>query len=482
MLTSSHATRLDTLPPAARAQLGIRGRPRTVTDDAHFWLHWLFGMGSALLVLVMLSIHKSGSFNADYRLLAVLAVLVSAPVYMLCAAYHPQHGALQALARLTLAWVCLLGALLALAFITKTTHTYSREVAALWAALGLCVQAVSYIGLQRVLKIRSAQQAERCRAAVIGTGPLAVELAQRLCAEGSATFTGLIDNSDHLPRRPGKFTVLGRVDEIPRLIVEHGLNRIYIALPANHSAEVKQLYLQLLDTHVDVVWMPDLLGLLLLNHAVTEIGGMPAIKLNESPLTTYPNAARLKAVMDRSLALLGLFALSPLLVLVAVLVKLSSPGPVLFRQQRHGWNGQVIEVWKFRSMRMHDDAQVRQATRNDSRITPLGRFIRRTSIDELPQLFNVLQGSMSLVGPRPHAVAHNDFYANKIQAYMARHRIKPGITGLAQISGYRGETDTLDKMQKRVELDLAYINNWSLWLDIKILIKTPFTLFGKHIY
>jgi putative colanic acid biosynthesis UDP-glucose lipid carrier transferase len=171
-----------------------------------------------------------------------------------------------------------------------------------------------------------------------------------------------------------------------------------------------------------------------------------------------------------------------LLLLFALLIKLTSPGPVIFKQDRHGWNGEVIKVWKFRSMRVHDDREVRQASRNDSRITPVGRFIRRTSIDELPQLFNVLQGHMALVGPRPHAVAHNDYYSGKIRAYMARHRIKPGITGLAQVNGCRGETETLEKMQQRVDIDLRYINNWSLWLDIKILFKTPFTLLSKDIY
>jgi len=174
--------------------------------------------------------------------------------------------------------------------------------------------------------------------------------------------------------------------------------------------------------------------------------------------------------------------LSPLLLLFALLIKLTSPGPVIFKQDRHGWNGEVIKVWKFRSMRVHDDHEVRQASRNDSRITPVGRFIRRTSIDELPQLFNVLQGHMALVGPRPHAIAHNDYYSGKIRAYMARHRIKPGITGLAQVNGCRGETETLEKMQQRVDIDLRYINTWSLWLDIKILLKTPFTLLSKDIY
>ena len=186
--------------------------------------------------------------------------------------------------------------------------------------------------------------------------------------------------------------------------------------------------------------------------------------------------------MERSLSLAAIICLSPLLAAIALAAKLSSPGPILFKQHRHGWNGKVIKVWKFRSMQVHDDKHVKQASRNDSRVTAVGRFIRRTSLDELPQLFNVLHGDMALVGPRPHAVAHNDYYTGKIHAYMARHRIKPGITGLAQISGCRGETDTIEKMQKRVEIDLDYINNWSLWLDIKIMIKTPLTLISKDIY
>ncbi|MBO6226706.1 MAG: exopolysaccharide biosynthesis polyprenyl glycosylphosphotransferase, partial [Shewanella sp.] len=229
-------------------------------------------------------------------------------------------------------------------------------------------------------------------------------------------------------------------------------------------------------------WIPNLDSMLLLNHSVSEVGGRPAIHLNESPLTSHPTAALSKALMERSLSLAAIICLSPILISVALAVKLSSPGPILFKQQRHGWNGKVIQVLKFRSMKVHDDKDVQQASRNDSRVTAVGRFIRRTSLDELPQLFNVLHGDMALVGPRPHAVAHNDYYTGKIHAYMARHRIKPGITGLAQISGCRGETDTIEKMQKRVEIDLDYINNWSLWLDIKIIIKTPFTLISKDIY
>ncbi|ENO82293.1 sugar transferase [Thauera sp. 27] len=478
--SNPNASLVDTVPSLVNATPPARHVDTPPTTDGLFWLHWLVAVACALTTLAILTFDKTGGFDATYGTLLALTALLSIPAYALCSVYHPQHGALEGTAHLTLGWCVLLACLLGIAFATKTTHAYSREVLAQWAVLGLAAQTASYLVLQRWAKGRVAHRQRTIRAAIIGNGPLALELAQRLRTSAGETLAGIIAPAaaEHPP--PATLATLGSIGDLADILATQRIQRLYVALP--HDADIKQLYLQLLDANVDVVWVPDLHGLLLLNHGVTEIGGLAAIKLNESPLTAYPNAARLKAVMDRSLALLGLIALSPLLLLVAVLVKLSSPGPVLFRQQRHGWNGQVIEVWKFRSMRMHDDAQVRQATRNDSRITPIGRFIRRTSIDELPQLFNVLQGSMSLVGPRPHAVAHNDFYANKIQAYMARHRIKPGITGLAQISGYRGETDTLDKMQKRVELDLAYINNWSLWLDIKILIKTPFTLFGKHIY
>lgn len=446
---------------------------------SHFWLHWLVEVGAALLVLVLLTVIRTQDFALPYGLLALLLALLSVPLYALFDPYHPRSGAIGGLARLTLAWCSVLAVLLAVGFATKTTGLYSREVIGLWAGLGLGVQGGLYVLLQRWVRRRRAQRRLQTRSAIIGNGPLARELAQRLKRGGGETLAGFIDPG----ASPGAAVpLLGHLDALDTVLAEHRISRLYLALPLEHSARVKSLYLQLLDAQVDVVWVPDLAGVLLLNHSVTDIDGLPAIKLNESPLTSHPDAARIKTVMDFGLALLGVVALSPLLALVAVLIKLSSPGPVLFRQQRHGWNGQLIEVWKFRSMRQHTDPQVSQATRNDPRVTALGRWLRRSSIDELPQLFNVLQGQLSLVGPRPHAVAHNHYYATKIAAYMARHRIKPGITGLAQVSGSRGETDTLEKMERRIELDLAYINNWSLWLDIKILIKTPFTLLGKDIY
>ena len=190
-------------------------------------------------------------------------------------------------------------------------------------------------------------------------------------------------------------------------------------------------------------------------------------------------------IEDKVLGALILLLISPCS-FIALAVKFSSPGPVLFRQKRHGWNGEEISILKFRSMFVHDEdarVSVTQATKGDPRITPLGKFLRSTSLDELPQFFNVLMGSMSIVGPRPHAVAHNFEYREHIPRYMLRHKVKPGITGWAQVNGFRGETDTMEKMELRVQADLYYIENWSLWLDIKIIILTVFKGFvGKNAY
>jgi putative colanic acid biosynthesis UDP-glucose lipid carrier transferase len=193
----------------------------------------------------------------------------------------------------------------------------------------------------------------------------------------------------------------------------------------------------------------------------------------------------IKAFEDRVLAFFILILISPLLAVIAIGVKLTSPGPVLFKQLRHGWDGKPIKVYKFRTMVLHaeENGRVTQARKNDDRITPFGAFLRRTSLDELPQFFNVLQGRMSIVGPRPHAIAHNDEYKDQIDEYMLRHKVKPGITGWAQVNGWRGETDTLEKMQKRIEYDLYYIDHWSLWFDIKIIVLTLFKGFvGNNAY
>lgn len=477
---------LNSLASTASASGEWLGRLRSGTRESEtgltFWAQWMVAQAVSLGVLVSLVLGKNGEVSEYYRVLMLMTLLASVPAYSLLQVYDKRKGYVSGLARLLAAWLLLLAALTVAGFVTKTSALFSREVMLQWAVLSYFAQVAAYLPLHLVARQLYAHQRAERTALVIGVGLLARRLADNLMLMRGEPVVGLVRAGEEEAEVGGGHRVIGDVGQLRRLIDVHGIRRLYIALPLTADLQIRELYIDLLDSHVDVVWVPDLQSMMLLNQSVSDIGGMPAIHLNESPLTAYPTAAFLKAVMDRLLALVAIVVLSPVLAATALAVRLSSSGPIFFLQERHGWNGKVFHMWKFRSMRLHADQTVKQATKGDPRVTAVGRFIRRTSIDELPQLFNVLKGDMSLVGPRPHAVAHNDYYTGKINAYMSRHRVKPGITGLAQISGCRGETETLDKMAKRVELDLVYINNWSLLLDLKILVKTPFTLLSKEIY
>ena len=259
----------------------------------------------------------------------------------------------------------------------------------------------------------------------------------------------------------------------------HGYNKRMVAVAGDiamqmcDGARVKKLVHQLADTTCSVLLIPDVFTFNILHSRLEEMNGVPVVPLYDTPLSGVNRL--LKRAEDIVLATLILLLISPVLCCIALAVKLSSPGPVIFRQTRYGMDGKPIKVWKFRSMKvMENDKVVTQATQNDPRVTKVGNFLRRTSLDELPQFINVLTGGMSIVGPRPHAVAHNEQYRQLIEGYMLRHKVKPGITGWAQINGWRGETDTLEKMEKRVEFDLEYIREWSVWFDIKIVFLTVF--------
>ncbi|MBN2992015.1 undecaprenyl-phosphate glucose phosphotransferase [Pseudomonas cedrina subsp. fulgida] len=446
-----------------------------------FWGQWMLASGLVVTLLFLLVFLKTGELEYTYRILAALTILASLPAYSLCDVYSKKDDYSVGLGRLFMGWLLTVGILFMVGVACNANSLFPLEILLLWAAVSYPLLALCYIPLHSLSRYYHRQLHQRHKSLIVGTGKLAVDLANTLSRQKRSPLVGLVGSRDDAT--PQAHTqILGDLPQLPQLIRQHAIRRLYITHSLQDATHIEALYLNLLEISVDVIWVPDLNNMLLLNHCVAEVDGLPAIFLNESPLTSRPTAALSKSLLDKSLALLAIVLLSPLLLLFALLIKLTSPGPVIFKQERHGWNGEVIKVWKFRSMRMHDDHEVRQASRNDTRITPIGRFIRRTSIDELPQLFNVLQGHMALVGPRPHAVAHNDYYSGKIHAYMARHRIKPGITGLAQINGCRGETETLEKMQRRVDIDLHYINTWSLWLDIKILVKTPFTLLSKDIY
>ncbi|MFH2502130.1 undecaprenyl-phosphate glucose phosphotransferase [Klebsiella indica] len=266
---------------------------------------------------------------------------------------------------------------------------------------------------------------------------------------------------------------LGPFDKLIQDAKKQKIDRIYISMAMKDELKIKYLINKLTDTTCSVIIIPDIFTFNILQSRTEEINGIPVVPLFDTPLSGINMVV--KRLEDIVLSSIIILLISPVLAFISIIIKTTSPGPILFKQNRYGIDGKPIKVWKFRSMKVMEDGQdVIQATKGDSRITPVGRILRSTSLDELPQFFNVFCGEMSIVGPRPHAVAHNELYRSQIQGYMLRHKVKPGITGWAQINGWRGETDTLEKMEKRIEYDLEYIRNWSLWFDLKIVFLTIF--------
>jgi len=453
------------------------------------FLRYLTDAFSLTLVFIVLVYMKLSSFPDNYRIVLVLSLLIHALVYGLLNVYSAtsQQSFFKSVFQISTSWVASVLALLFMAFVTKTTSTYSREVFLQWIVLVPFLQIVCWVLLRLFSKGLARAVSGHNRSLIIGAGPHAKNIGGVLTDRmDTETFVGYVHDYEEFSEQESEkdIRILGEVERFRDIIKGNKIRKIYIALESASAERVEAIQLDLLDLNVDVIWVPDMRSYNLVNHSIYTLAGNPAVAINQSPLTSPGPGPLYKSIMDKSFASAGLLLVSPLLLVVAVLIKLTSKGPVLFKQPRHGFDGELIKVWKFRSMYVHDEeeGQITQASKTDSRITPLGAFLRKTSIDELPQLFNVLHGRMSLVGPRPHAVEHNDLYSKKIDSYLVRHRMKPGITGLAQVSGFRGETDTLEKMEKRVEYDLAYINNWSIGLDIKILLKTPFALIRNEAY
>jgi putative colanic acid biosysnthesis UDP-glucose lipid carrier transferase len=266
-------------------------------------------------------------------------------------------------------------------------------------------------------------------------------------------------------------TLLGALKLLPQFIEEHGVKDVFITLPLTSQPRIQSLLESLQNTTASIHFVPDIFGVSVIQGRLEDMGGVPVVGLMVAPFTGINGF--IKRGSDIVLSLLILLLISPILVVLAIGVKASSPGPVIFRQRRYGLNGQEIIVYKFRSMTVTEDGPaIAQARKNDSRVTRVGAFLRRTSLDELPQFINVLQGRMSVVGPRPHAIAHNEMYRRLVKSYMVRHKVRPGITGWAQVNGFRGETESVEKMEARVRCDLDYLRNWSLRLDIYIILRT----------
>ena len=436
-----------------------------------------------------LTIRHVGFITLEYELLLLLLLGALGVVYDQFGIYRRFRGFTSKALALLQCWTLSFLILTLLGFLTKQGENYSRLLVAQLYVFGLGSHVVIHLGFYFWQRAWVNAQRDADPAIIIGQGDLANYLALKINENpwldqtliGKVTLNGQ-DEDGSIDFGGGAMPRLGSVAELARILEERAVRVAYIVTPLETFSVLETVYQTLLDNHIAIHWVPDIFSLRLVNHSVAEIAGLPVLTLSETPLTG--TSSLVKALEDRLLAALILVLVSPVLLAIAVAVKLDSPGPVIFRQARTGWSGRPFRIWKFRSMVVHEpeDGVVRQATRGDPRVTRVGGFLRRTSLDELPQIFNVLRGEMSLVGPRPHALQHDEEYSERILDYFARHRIKPGITGLAQVRGYRGETREVNEMVKRVESDIEYINNWSLWLDLVILARTAFALAGRKAY
>jgi len=391
----------------------------------------------------------------DYQIQVVMTFLLMATLYNWADVYRHEAARADYISSLLQGWGMVVIAMALFTFVIQTTEGFLREVILVWSISAFLGQLMVYFFV-RTFMFKTIK--ESVPSLIVGSGELGQHIANHLRDNSRIPdqVVGVIEHSADDPAAESPdFPVLGNLENLDEVIREHRIRRVYLTSSMTGSQQIQSLSIDLVNQNIDVIWAPDIFNMNLLNYSIKELAGVPLTGLSEKPL-----------VGGRALA-----------------VKLTSRGPVFFMQKRRGSDGEIFEVYKFRSMVVHDETEghLTQARRDDNRITPVGRFIRRTSIDELPQLLNVLQGDMSLVGPRPHAVADNEVYSEKIKSYMSRHRIKPGLTGLAQVNGFRGETETLDKMKGRVNFDLTYNNIWNLALDVEIMIRTIFVLFSKNV-
>ena len=362
---------------------------------------------------------------------------------------------------------------------------YPRELLWMWTLLTPAVLLVTHF-LTRYFLRKLLSEGRRQRTAVIGgVNDVGLRLANQFHDNPylGCRVVGFFDDRK-LERLPDTANIptIGRLPDLADFVKTNHIDHIYLALPMASQPRILSLLDQLKDTTASIFFVPDIFVTDLIQGQLHSVDNTPIVAVCETPFTGF--RGMVKRISDVVLSLIFLVLLAPVLAAVALGVKMSSPGPIIFKQRRYGLDGAEILVYKFRSMTTTDNgAVVKQATKDDKRITPFGAFIRKTSLDELPQFLNVLQGRMSIVGPRPHAVAHNETYRKLVKGYMVRHKVKPGITGWAQVSGYRGETETVDKMEKRIEYDLEYLRNWSLGFDLWIIFKTVAVIFkDKNAY
>ncbi|NMM26239.1 MAG: undecaprenyl-phosphate glucose phosphotransferase [Glaciimonas sp.] len=387
---------------------------------------------------------------------------------------------------LTLALVLLIGVFFS--FLIHHVGALSRLWLTYWYLLSVIFLVMYRALVYATLRYLRKNGLNNKRVVIVGYGPIGQEMHKRALQQDfygyeiKGVHTCASDTDiDNLLKAPAIINI-HKLENIHDFVTAHDIHEIWITLPMSASDQLHELQYLLRNALVDIRWIPDIFSLQMLSRKMIDFLGMPAVDLNRP--TSSGLGGMGKGLFDKLFAFIVLILLLPLFVVIAIGIKYSSAGPVFFRQPRLGLNGKKFNIYKFRSMQVHQEhGKLTQATKNDSRITHIGQFLRRTSLDELPQFINVLLGDMSVVGPRPHALQHNEIYKDALGLYMLRHRVKPGITGWAQVNGHRGETDTIDKMEKRVQSDIYYIHNWSFWLDVRIIAWTAFKGWtGNHAY
>jgi len=433
----------------------------------------------AILALTLWGIgyYYEGELLPQYMILAVIVFSLTFPG-------RPSLGQpyWKILANITMNWLWVAGLLLLLGFASGYIRQFDQHAIITWLWAAPLAQALGHVTLRVTAPWLLLLQGNPQPAIIVGMNDQGVALADRInnTPYSRLRLVGFFDDRDQ-ERLAGadRFEPLGKLGELPEFVKQNRIQLIYLSLPMASQPRILQILDALKDTTASIYFVPDMFITDLIQGRSSTVCGMPVISVCETPFTGANGV--IKRISDIVLSLLILALISPILIAIAAAVKFTSPGPIIFKQRRYGLDGEEILVYKFRSMTVCEDGgTIKQAQKNDNRITPLGRFLRKSSLDELPQFINVLQGRMSIVGPRPHAVAHNELYRKLIKGYMIRHKVKPGITGWAQVNGFRGETEQLEKMQARIDYDLDYLRNWSLGLDLHIILRTVLVVFKDN--
>ena len=428
-----------------------------------------------ITTLVAVAVAQGEEFDGPFFILSLLVFSLTFP-----GNWHLNSGWFKFVRNVLLGWAVIVAILLFVGWATKMLTVFSPVcMLAFFAATPIALlvaHGVARVAVPRVL----ARDANLRRAIVVGANPLGQRLAASIRGNSmhGLTLVGFVDDRTRERLEGLEEPLLGRIANLAAVVKQHRIDEIYVSLPMASQPRILGLLEDLRDTTASIYFVPDIFVADLIQARVDQIEGIPVVAVCDTPF--YGVNGLIKRGFDLAAATLILLLISPLMLAVAIGVKLSSPGPIIFKQRRYGLDGREIGIYKFRSMTVCDDGdKIEQARRNDSRVTPFGAILRKYSLDELPQFINVLQGRMSIVGPRPHAVAHNEMYRKVIKGYMVRHKVKPGVTGWAQVNGLRGETDTIEKMQARVECDLEYLRMWSVGLDCRIVVKTAMVILAS---